>query len=436
MSTAGTDLMPATPAPAPAAAAATTSAADAAALAEMKARVDALEKRVVAAEGTKDDADKDAWWHRVHLSGYVQPQIVWQTNNAAGSPNATNGALPTGISSNQVVATSNGATTNPDFFRLRRARLLTEIAPSDAARVIFEIDPTPPGGPGTGSRTIAREVEAQGITRFGKDAEIVWGGGIFRVPFGFEVQQSDADRPFIEMSWGEQNMLPGEYDTGAKAYGSFFDKRLQVNLAILNGVTEGERAFTLLPDLNHSKDFVARANWNFGPGDIGVSGYVGEGQAVDPAALRFKNFRRDAFNLEGALHKELLPSLGMTRAYAELVLGTNMDRGTKYGFAVPTIPTVISDSVVSLNEQSVWVRVEQDLGHWVTAGLRYDFYTPDTKTKNDGRDTYAAVAAVHFTKGLQLMAELDYAIDNVHRPDLEAPSRHILTGSGVLQARF
>ncbi len=61
-----------------------------------------------------------------------------------GSPNLVNGALPPGVTANQTTALPDGTTTNPNTFRLRRARLKTELAPTDYARLIFEIDPTPP----------------------------------------------------------------------------------------------------------------------------------------------------------------------------------------------------------------------------------------------------------------------------------------------------
>jgi hypothetical protein len=436
VATSGTDLLPAS---APAAGAAPASA-DVAAL---QARLDQVEARLRAAERAQKSAGKPAeahWYDRLRITGFVQPQLVWQSTNTAGSPNLVNGALPSGVTANQTTALADGTTTNPDTFRLRRARLKTELAPTDYARLIFEIDPTPPlAGPRSfgGFGTLMRQVEAQGITRLTDDVTVVWGAGIFRLPFGYETQQSDADRPFIEHSWGEQNMMPGEYDTGAHADLTMLKNRFHLTYALVNGVMEGEPSFTVVPDLNKGKDSVGRIAYDFGPADVGVSGYAGQGQAVDPSALRFKNFRRDAFDVEAGFHQRLVKALGWTRASGELVFGTNMDRGVMYGStALPAIPTPIGADVESVHERSSWIRVEQDFSHWTTLGLRYDFYTPNSALKNDGRDTYGVVGVVHFTRGLQLMAEYDYAIDNVHPGGTVAPSRHINTGSGVLQARF
>ena len=436
VATSGTDLLPPS---APAAGAGAASAE----LAALQARLDQVEARLRAAERSGKAArngEEPHWYDRLRITGFIQAQLVWQSTNTAGSPNLINGQLPSGITANEVIALPNGATTNPDTFRLRRARLKTELAPTDYARLVFEIDPTPPlsgarsfGGAGT----LMRQVEAQGITHLTGDVTVVWGAGIFRLPFGYETQQSDADRPFIEHSWGEQNMMPGEYDTGAHADLTMLKSRLHVTYALVNGVMEGEPSFAVVPDLNRGKDSVGRVQYDFGPADVGVSGYAGQGQVVDASALRFKNFRRDAFDVEAGLHQRFVKALGWTRAYGELVFGTNMDRGVMYGAAaLPAIPAPINADVASLHERSSWIRVEQDFSHWTTLGLRYDFYTPDSSLKNDGRDTFGVVGVVHFTRGLQLMAQFDHAIDNVHAAGSSAPSRHIETGSGVLQARF
>src|SRR5262249_1370578 len=158
--------------------------------------------------------------------------------------------------------------------------------------------------------------------------------------FGYEVLQSDADRPFIERTWGEQNLTPGEYDTGFRAYTSLLEKKLNVQLAVVNGQVQGEKNFQVLPDLNKGKDFVGRVNYNFGPFDVGISGDVGQGQAVDGATLRFKQFTRWGLDLEAALHHKLLPNLGETRVFAEFVKAKNLDRGTKYGAGIglPALP--------------------------------------------------------------------------------------------------
>ena len=310
--------------------------------------------------------------------------------------------------------------------------------PSDGTRLVFEFDPTPPSGTIGSGGTIARQVEAQGIAHWSAFVTTEFAAGIFRLPFGYEVLQSDADRPFIERSWGEQNMTPGEFDTGARAYTSWSKdhRRWALDLAIVNGQTEGERTFSIDPDLDGAKDFVGRTNFDFGDWvDVGVSGYYGTGHAIDPEELRYKHFTRWAFNGELGLHHQFAP-LGATKLFAEITFAQDMDRGVIYPFAVPAIPTPISSNVVDLHERSIWVRVEQDFSRWATLGLRWDEYTPDTSLSDDARDSFGVVAVAHFTPWLQAMIEYDHAIDHVHPSGVAVSDKQIETVSGVLQARF
>jgi hypothetical protein len=420
---------------------------------DIERRVEALEARLDAANARLRDYDGELRWMRMFkLSGYVQTQLLWQWYNAAASPNLVNGALPSGVTANDVTAQPvpafNGvsSTTNGDYFRLRRARLKTEFMPADFARFVFEIDPTPAGGQTSGLGTIAREIEAEGIARWTDHVVTEFGAGIFKIPFGFEVLQNDADRPFIERSWGERNMTPGEFDTGARAYTTAFDGILKAQVAIINGNMEGEKTFSALPDLNQGKDLVGRVNYDFGPLDVGISGYYGGGQLVNASALLFKQYPRGAGNVEFAGHRVFARVLGETRVFAEGTLATNMDRGVYYapGIGLPALPAVVTNGmgasiipgVTSLHEASGWGRVEQDFTTWFTLGLRFDYYTPDTSQSNNGRATYGAVAAVHFTKWLQYMIEYDHSVDNVHAAGGKPPDKLFDVLSNVLQVRF
>jgi hypothetical protein len=401
-------------------------------------RIKMIEERLAGDEkAQKPNEERMAWLRRFKLGGYVQPQMLWQSFNTAASPNlGANGQLPAGISANSIIAKADGTTTNPNFFRMRRARLKAEYMPSDYARMVFEIDPFFGGGTSRETGTIARQVEAQGIAKWSSDVQTEFAMGIFKVPLGYEIIQGDADRPFIERSWGEQNLFPAEFDTGVRATTTALDKKLTVNAAVINGVVMGEKTFTLLPDLNKGKDVMARVNYNFGPIDAGLGAYYGQGQNVDGTNLRFKQFPRWATNFEVAVHETFIKDLGQTRLFAELLFAQNMDRGTKYGFALPAIPASINSDVTDLDERSLFIRLEQDMTEWITVAFRYDYYSPNTAEKDNQRDTYSFVTAVNFTKGLKLMAEFDHAVDNVHRPGAPLPDKQIETFSTVLQARF
>src|SRR5262249_35542953 len=114
----------------------------------------------------------------------------------------------------------------------------------------------------------------------------------------------------------------------------------------------------------------------------------------------------------------------------------NMDTGIRYAFAVPTIPTNLGDDVTNLDQRSVVIRVEQDITRWLLAGYRYDFYTPNTSIKDNGKDTHGFVLVARFSPNLRLMNEIDYGIDNIHAAGTEPPHKHALAYSSVLQASF
>jgi hypothetical protein len=421
-------------------------------LADMQRRIEELTEAQ-----RRSTEQAESWWgwlRNVKITGYAQPQLLWQWFDSSASPNLINGQLPPGIDSNATIATGdplyrNGLTnnaptltTNPDYFRLRRTRLKVELSPNKYSRFVFEIDPIPAGGPDNGTGTIARNIEAQGILPWcpcGGGVETVFGMGLFKIPFGWEVLQGDADRPFIERSWWEQNITPGEFDTGAKAYTTAFDHKLDVQLAVINGNIQGEKTFALLPDLNKGKDFVGRVHYDFGPVDLGASGYVGTGQEASIlGAQSIKEFTRYAVNVEGGLHAHLAP-IGQTRVLAEFDRGQNMDRGLRYAAAIalPGLPAdLVSGSVTDKDELGYWARVEQDITRWATLAFRYDYYTPDSAQATNGRDTYGVVGVAHFTKQLQLMVEYDHFIDNVHLPGLQPAGKHGDVLSTVFQVRY
>ena len=396
--------------------------------------------------------EQEKWWgwtKMVHLSGYVQPQLLWQwVDTANASPNYSNGSLPPGVGANSVIAKADtvfasgapGLTTNGDYFRLRRARLTTEVEPSEWSRFVMQIEPILAGGPDNATGTIARNVEADGIARWSLDVTTTFGMGIFKVPFGYEILQSNADKPFIESSWMERNLFPGDFDTGAKAETTALHNRLTVQVAVINGETQGEKTFSLLPDLKQGKDLVARVSYDLGPFDVGASGYYGQGAEVVLSGLDFKPYPRYAWNLEAAIHHRFLP-VGGTRIFAELDRGQNMDRGVNYAAAIalpglPASANIANGPVVNKDELGYWARLEQDITRWSTLGLRYDKYTPDSAQASNSRDTYAVVGVAHFTEALQLMLEYDYYIDNVHAPGAAIPYKKGDLFSGVLQVRF
>jgi hypothetical protein len=431
LSTSGTDVQPADRSAAPVVVQ------DADENARREAHVKALEERIAADERRLRRLDeRTKIWKHLRLEGFIQPQLLIQSYNTAASPNLqANGQLPPDISANDVIAKPDGTTTNGTFFRLRRARLRTSYE-TDVMRFFLQIDGLPAGGVGPGVGTILRNAEATGIARWTKDVRTEVTAGLFFTPFRYELLEISMVRPFIERTWFVQNVFPVERDIGVQAKTIALDDKLVFDIGVVNGQRLGERYFVALPDLNKSKDLVSYLTYRIGPVTLGVNGYLGRGQVVDPVNLRFKQYPRWAVNYQAVYKQRLVKRLGETRAFAELAITQNMDTGVNYAFAVPKIPANIHDDVASLDGRALYLRVEQDLSPWLMAGYRYDMYTPDTAIKNNARDTHAFLAVVRFSKNFRWMNELGWAIDNVHDTGTPPPSKHIVSYSSVLQAGF
>lgn len=392
-------------------------------------RLRALEERVRTLE------ERESFFRSFHLTGYVQPQLIAPIYSAAASPNTLGGSLPAGVDANDVTALPDGSTSNGTMFRMRRTRLrLVFEKPYMRAVVQTELLPGLTGTP-DGS-TLVRDAEATAIARLPKGVRLELSSGIFMVPFGYEPTEHSRHRVFIERAWGWNQMLPGARDMGARASLSAFRRRLLVDAAVVNGVTIGQGHFIPQPDRNRAKDVVLRVRYGGRVAEGSLSGYVGTGEVVDSALLAVKHVPRRAVGLALMVHHPFVRRLGETRLIGEAVVGTNMDRGLRYAFAVPTVPPGFFGGVRDVHQRMVNLRVEQQVGRWVTAGARYDAYTPDSSIKNNGRDQYSIVGVVHFGANLRLMSEATYAIDNAHSRGATPPSKHSVVFSEVLQAMF
>jgi hypothetical protein len=369
------------------------------------------------------------------LMGYVQLQYQLQAFNAAASPNLVNGALPAGISSNDVIAKTDGTTTNTNLFRLRRTRLGATYE-TDILRVFVQLEVFPQGGPVATQGTMARNAEIAGIAHFTKDLKTEFGGGLFNIPFRGELVELSLHRPFIERTFASQSLFPNERDLGVHAKTIYGKDVATLEVGILNGQRVGEKTFILQPDLNAAKDFYARGTAKAGPLSANLAGYFGRAQLVDPSAVRVKNFDRLGVNLGVQLAKTLAARLGETKLIAELLFGTNMDTGALTPFALPTIPKTFSDDVKDLHERALYLRVEQELTRWGIAGFRYDTYTTDSSLANNARDTFTLMAGARFSKFLRLINEASYAVDNLHPEGAAPPSRHIYGYTAWLQGSF
>jgi hypothetical protein len=277
--------------------------------------------------------------------------------------------------------------------------------------------------------------------------------GLTRIPFGFETQERDYVRLFLERSNVIRAMFPGEYDLGAKISGGWQFVRYQV--AAMNGQPAGDKQVTLR-DPNKSKDFIGRLGVDTLLGRIGVQGGVsalwGQGFSpgtpatkdtlqwvdanqdgqIDPTelvgipglpAVPSQSFTRYALGGDLRLVVDL-PRLGQLALYGELIWGANLDRGL-----IPADPVAAGRD---LREVGWYVAATQQLTKWGAVGVRYDRYDPDadrtelvaaTPVARDLTFTQlSVVAAAMYPPYARLSLEWDHNTNGLGRSVSGAPT--------------
>ena len=223
--------------------------------------------------------------------------------------------------------------------------------------------------------------------------------GLMRIPFGFEVEELDWVRPFLERATVLQALFPGEYDLGLRLRARY--RFVHWALGLMNGDPIGSKVF---PDVDpvHQKDLVGRIGVDVPilPGvrlQAGVSAESGTGfhagtpttkdvvtwqdangdGVVQPneitvipgsAATPSQVFRRFALGGDVRLAVDV-PVLGELALRGEVVRASNLDRGLE-----------VADPVGAghdLREVGWYVGATQEITRWAMIGGRYDRYNPD-----------------------------------------------------------
>jgi hypothetical protein len=277
--------------------------------------------------------------------------------------------------------------------------------------------------------------------------------GLTRIPFGFEVQEKDYVRLFLERSNVMRALFPGEFDLGVKLQGAWRFVRYQV--AAMNGAPAGDKQYTLR-DPNHSKDFIGRLGVDTALGRVGVQAGVSAlyGTGFRPGTPATKNTVQwndanndgqvDATELTGVIGMPAIPSqdfnryalggdvrltaevprLGELALYAELVWAANLDRAL-----VPADPVTAGRD---LREVGWYIAATQQLTKWAALGVRYDRYDPDadhtelqagTKVARDLTfSTLALALAVAYPPYGRLTLEWDHNTNALGRTVTGAPT--------------
>jgi hypothetical protein len=353
------------------------------------------------------------------LTGFMQAD--WVVHNQA--------------SQNQL--SPSGAPLNQTEIFIRRARLRAALERWWVAGLV-EFDGNTVNG--TQARLIGAEASLKYPGERGMPPLLMATIGLFKMPFGYEVGQSDRERLFLERSTAEHGLFPGEYDAGLRLQGAWRFTRYA--FAVMDGEPIGEKGSFALRDPNYQKDFMGRVGidtplsemvWvaggfsglsgtGFHPGTPatkatlqftdrdgnGVLSGLNEIQVIPgSAATPSQNFSRFGYGADLRIGVNE-PSLGATVLYSELYWAKNLDRGV-----LPADPVAFGRDY---REFGLYVGLTQDLGPRWQAGFRYDFYNPDADSVNTvagatrptalAYQTFAFAAALRAASG-RLIAEYD-----------------------------
>jgi hypothetical protein len=374
----------------------------------------------------------------IGLTGFVQTDLTFRQ------------------SSEDQLNTSTGEPLNQNRFLVRRARLRATLDRTYVAGA-FELDGNTVNGPAARIAGAEASLKWIGGAPAGAPPLIMGTIGLFKIPFGFEVGESDRDRLFLERTMTSRALFPGEYDVGARLLGGW--RFLRYMLAFQNGEPIGERLFPAR-DPNHQKDIMGRLGIDTGEDGpftvrAGFSALTGTGLhkgtaatkpsvqwidsnedgSIDPSELRASpglsatpsiNFPRHALGADARLTLRLAP-VGATTAYAEMYYAKDLDRAVLVADPTGALGAVGR----SYRELGWYVAVMQDLTAHVTVGARYDYYNPD----RDGSDqragrlvpntpsysTWTLVAALQAPAG-RLIVEYDINRNHLGRDATGVPT--------------
>jgi hypothetical protein len=278
--------------------------------------------------------------------------------------------------------------------------------------------------------------------------------GLFKIPFGFEVLQSDRARVFMERSTVLRSLFPGEYDLGARVQGEW--RFLRYAVALMNGKPIGERTLqdraALAP-----RDLVGRLGLDaeLTPEvriEVGFSGLVGSGfhagsgatkdqitwrdyngdNLVQASELQIvpgqpafpsKTFARQAVGGDIHVTLDLLP-LGRTHLMGELVWSKNLDR-----LLSPSDPVA---SLRDLRGLGWHAGFTQEVTPSFVVGLRYDRYNPDLDAiesrsakvllRDQSYSTLAAVVGFVYRPTFRFLVEYDHNTNSLGRDATGQPT--------------
>lgn len=370
-------------------------------------------------------------WGSFGISGYIQGQYQHSE-----------------LSEDEV--TPAGSPRNLDRFTLRSARL-TLAWESRYVRAWIEPDFNTTDGPWVSPNNAAFEVRLP--ARAAKaPAPLAATVGLFDTPFGAELTESSAERPFMERTLGSRALFPGDHDLGAQLSGGLGPIRYAV--AVVNGVPLQNSASDAWV-YTAEKTVVGRVGFDAGVEErwaarggaslLSGAGFHAGATATKPglgwsdenqngtvtldelvgyasqAATPSETFQQWAVNvdLSGGFHTPL----GWTELGVEGTLASNLDRGWLVADPVST--------GYDLREIAWSARIIQDVTRWGLVGFRADAYDANSDAFDTRRGdfvpadvsvlTLSPVLGVVWPDVGRVLVQYDYTVDHLGRDALGEP---------------
>jgi hypothetical protein len=351
---------------------------------------------------------------QVRISGFLQ--VDWIVHNQE---------------SQDQLSGSTGAPLNQDRFTLRRGHLRADVD-KGAVSGALEVDANTTNGPQV------RPIEADISLKWPPSADARWPivtatMGLTRIPFGYEVQELDCARAFLERSTVMEALFPGDFDLGVRFKVNY--RFLEWSFGVMNGSPIGNKVF---PDLDpvRAKELVGRVGVSFEVTPVvrleaGVSGDAGTGfhagsvatkpqlvwqdlngdGLVEPneivavggsPATPSEVFHRFALGGDVRLVVHVVP-LGDLSFRGEAVDAINLDRGLEVADPI--------SAGYDLRELGWSGGATQELTKWAMVGLRYDLYNPNADASQQFAATLVPVNRTYST--VALMGMLRYGQDRL-----------------------
>ncbi len=347
----------------------------------------------------------------------------------------------------------NGALLNQNRFVLRRARVKLDWQWKYAA-LMAEVDGNSVKGPAIGFQHAEASLLWRGSRPLSAPPILALTGGLFDVPFGYELTESPRTRYFVERSLASRSFFPAEPDLGVRLTSAV--KWFRASVAIMNGEPLGEKTGLSLRDPNGAKALVARAgavfdasDWltvtagasllsdkGFHSGtdpskngvtwkDTNENGVIDTGELVAvPAVAGTPSQSYSRWAVGGDVRLDMKSPIGRTAVHGEVMVGSNMDRGLF--FADPVL------TGIDARELGLVVGFTQEIMGYGVVGFRYDQYDPnaDSQDREGGKlvplsqtvRTFSPLVGAMLPDRARLLFQYDFIRDKLGRDERGVPT--------------